>query len=277
MNELIERRDGLALAIGNSRLHWGWFHRQSLTATWDTPHLIPTVAERLMASGFAPDLWPPGTEGLPKELTNYPQLYIASPVKSQLQLWQQYQYAKVITTREVPLEGTYPTLGVDRALALLGAGNRWGWPVLVVDAGTALTFTGADASGRLVGGAIAPGLGLQLRSLGEKTAALPLLALPEPKEGVTYPLPERWACDTPGAIHSGVIYTVLAALREFIAAWWQQFPHSQVIFTGGDSQALWAYLEAMCPEMANSFADLTARVHLDPHLIFWGLSVVVCP
>ncbi|HIK11373.1 MAG TPA: pantothenate kinase [Oscillatoriaceae cyanobacterium M33_DOE_052] len=259
--------DGLALAIGNSRLHWGWFHHRSLAATWDTPHLSDSVAERLMAGGFAPDLWPPGIEGLPS-LANHPELYIASPVKSQLQLWQQYQYAKVITTREVPLAGTYPTLGVDRALALLGAGNRWGWPVLVVDAGTALTFTGGDASGRLVGGAIVPGLGLQLRSLREKTAALPLVELPEPKAGVAFPLPQRWARDTPGAIHSGVIYTVLAGLRDFIQAWWQQFPHSRVVFTGGDRQALWAYLQAQSPEMA-------VLAHLDPHLIFWGLSLVM--
>ncbi len=228
-----------------------------------------------MGGGFAQDLWPPGTEGLPKGLTNYPQLYIASPVKSQILLWQQYQNAKIITTEEVPLAGIYPTLGVDRALALFGAGKRWGWPVLVVDAGTALTFTGADAQRRLVGGAIVPGLGLQLRSLGEKTAALPLLELPEPKEGVAYPLPDRWACNTPGAIHSGVIYTILAGLREFIQAWWQQFPQSQVIFTGGDSQALWAYLKAQIPEIPERFPDLKVRTHLDPHLIFWGLSLVI--
>ena len=266
--------DGLALAIGNSRLHWGWFHQGSLAATWHTPHLSPTVAEGLMASGFAPDLWPSRTEGLPS-LTSHPPLYIASPVPRQLQLWQQYQYAKVITTQEVPLAGIYPTLGVDRALALFGAGNRWGWPVLVVDAGTALTFTGADASGRLVGGAIVPGLGLQLRSLREKTAALPLLELPEPQEAVAYPLPDRWARNTPGAIHSGVIYTILAGLREFIQTWWLQFPQSRVIFTGGDSQAIWAYLEAQNPEIPQSFPDLKVRTHLDPHLIFWGLSLVI--
>lgn len=47
------------------------------------------------------------------------------------------------------------------------------WPVLVIDCGSALTFTAADASGRLAGGAILPGVRLQLAVLGSRTAQLP--------------------------------------------------------------------------------------------------------
>ena len=39
----------------------------------------------------------------------------------------------------------YPTLGIDRALALYSAGSTFRFPVLVIDAGTALRFTGADS------------------------------------------------------------------------------------------------------------------------------------
>lgn len=48
-----------------------------------------------------------------------------------------------------------------------------GWPVLVVDCGSALTFTAADAGGKLAGGAILPGVRLQLAVLGTRTAQLP--------------------------------------------------------------------------------------------------------
>jgi len=44
-----------------------------------------------------------------------------------------------------------------RALAVLGAGKKYGFPCLVIDAGTALTFTGVDRDKKLVGGAIDPG------------------------------------------------------------------------------------------------------------------------
>ena len=71
-----------------------------------------------------------------------------------------------IGLEDIPLEGLYPSLGVDRALALWGAGATWGFPCLVIDGGTALTLTGGNGDGFLVGGAILPGLRLQLQSLG---------------------------------------------------------------------------------------------------------------
>jgi len=67
---------------------------------------------------------------------------------SQTALWQTYPDVHVITLNQVP--PVYPTLGIDRALALWGAGETWGWPMLVIDAGTALTLTGADADHCLV-------------------------------------------------------------------------------------------------------------------------------
>ncbi len=82
---------------------------------------------------------------------------MASVVKAPLTWLASYANVHPIATAQVPLQNTYPTLGVDRTLALVGAGDVWGWPVLVIDCGTALTFTaGADQS--LIGGAILPGL-----------------------------------------------------------------------------------------------------------------------
>jgi type III pantothenate kinase len=46
---------------------------------------------------------------------------------------------------------------------LRGAGVLHGWPCMVVDAGTALTFTRGGTDGLLLGGAILPGLGLSLK------------------------------------------------------------------------------------------------------------------
>lgn len=55
-----------------------------------------------------------------------------------------------------------------------------GWPVMVVDCGSALTFTAGDKEGKLGGGAILPGVRLQLAALGTRTAQLPSnVTLPE--------------------------------------------------------------------------------------------------
>lgn len=246
--------------IGNSRLHWARFVGGTLEQAWDTNHLSAATVEQLsqrLASGTLPEeILPP--HGAAASDTPQPlPLYIASVVPEQTMLWQGYPAAKTITLADVPLAGLYPTLGVDRALALLGAGETLGYPVLVIDAGTALTFTGADSQQRLIGGAILPGLKLQFQSLARNTAALPAIQLPSQ-------LPPRWATKTSAAIESGVIYTVLAGLRDFIEDWCCQFPASQIALTGGDSHLLLTYLQTQLPKS-------TYPLITDPYLIFWGM------
>ncbi|NER39652.1 MAG: pantothenate kinase [Oscillatoria sp. SIO1A7] len=270
----------LALAIGNSRLHWALFCDRILQVSWDTPHLNPIAAKELMDGGLSehpnlspnlssnlwqslwqslsPNLWPKEATATLLNTKVLPPLWIASVVPEQLQLWLAYPRARAIALEDLPLSGLYPTLGIDRALAVLGAGTKLGWPVLVIDAGTALTFTGADRDRRLVGGAILPGLALQLASLSRRTAALPAIELPDR-------LPERWAATTPAAMSSGVIYTVLAGMRDFIAAWQDRFPASPVALTGGDSCKLKAYLQSLEPALAEVAIA-------DPNLIFWGIQ-----
>ncbi|NEP10796.1 MAG: pantothenate kinase [Symploca sp. SIO2C1] len=253
----------VALMIGNSRLHWALFVDDTLAEAWDTNHLSAVLVEQLLqdwASGIIPiSIFP--TRLIEQQLiTNQPPLYIASVVPAQTKLWQNYPAAQVITLADLPLQGVYPSLGIDRALAVLGAGETYGYPVLVIDAGTALTFTGANAQRQLMGGAITPGLGLQLKSLAEKTAALPAIQLP-------IELPIRWAMETPRAIESGVIYTVLAGIRDFIADWQHQFPNTQIALIGGDSSLLLKYLQVQVPEIA-------VQLIADPHLIFRGIHSV---
>jgi type III pantothenate kinase len=257
----------IALAIGNSRLHWGLFAGQTLQETWDTQHLSVDAVSQLSEDERTKFLVQTAIAPIEQKyaqkllsLSTHPEpadhpadqfvilpLILASVVPEQTALWQIYPNVRIITLDQLPIEGLYPTLGIDRALALLGAGTQLGWPVLVIDAGTALTFTGADVNRRLVGGAILPGLGLQLSSLGEKTAGLPLLSLPEN-------MPQRWATDTAIAIESGVVRGVVAALKDFIEDWLRLFPESKYL--------------------ASAFPDTAAAVIETPEAIFWGFRNV---
>ena len=255
----------LGLVIGNSRLHWAWFVDNTLKKAWDTKHLTPAAVAQLIkdwtsnvmsAEIFPTQLAPQGLDPS-KPLP----LYIASVVPAQTALWQNYSDTTILTLEDLPLSGLYPTLGIDRALAVFGAGHRYSYPVLVIDAGTALTFTGANQNLQLIGGAILPGLGLQLQSLGQKTGALPVIELPAQ-------LPKRWSLETSEAIASGVVYTVLASIRDFIKDWQREFPNSPIALTGGDSEQLVTYLQSQFPAIA-------AQIIVDPYLIFWGISSVV--
>ncbi|BFM40837.1 accessory factor Bvg [Synechocystis sp. LKSZ1] len=188
-------------------------------------------------------------------------LYRASVVLSQSQFWQACTPFPAMTLGQIPLANLYKTLGIDRALAALGAGLTYSFPCLVIDSGTALTLTALDAQQRFWGGAILPGLGLQFQCLAQKTAALPALALPSE-------LPPRWAQDTETAITSGILYTLLAGLGDFIRDWQASFPQGPILLTGGDAPMLQRYGRQQNPAE-------WAQVFIDPHLAFWGLRHLV--
>jgi len=170
-------REWLAAVLGNTHVRWGWFVEETLVKVERFP------AHQPLSWPQQTELWlaPVGSAPLPP----------ASPWVHRLELSQ------------VPLRDPYPGLGLDRALALWAAGIHYGWPCLVIDAGTALTLTGADSEGSLVGGAILPGLGLQAQALADHTALLPKVQwdpcrIPCPLAGPTTPwLPSAAASSTP--------------------------------------------------------------------------------
>lgn len=246
--------DKILLAIGNSRLHWAWLRNKKLLATWHTPHLSKPVTSYLLPSNLLSDrLVDLGLNNLP--------VYIASVVPSQTKLWQNYHDTHIITLQDVGLNNLYPTLGIDRALAAWGGGENYGYPCLIIDGGTALTFTGVNQQQQLIGGAILPGLRTQFVTLKKQTAALPKVDLPPN-------LPSRWATDTDKAIASGIIYTAIAGIYSYITDWLQQYPQSQIIFTGGDGAILAQYLARKYPQL-----QFTG----DRHLIFYGMNLAIDP
>ncbi|MDJ1181664.1 pantothenate kinase [Roseofilum casamattae] len=252
----------LALVMGNSRFHWGLCDRRSLLYRWDTPHLSPSEIDRIASD------WDKGTvpEFLLQELAlnhhlstvtlaTLP-LVLSSVVPALTPLWTKYSQTRILTLADLPLNNTYLTLGIDRALAVVGAGEHWGWPVLVIDGGTALTLTGADRDRNLVGGAILPGLGLQIRALASQTGALPQISLSQP-------LPPRWSQNTEDAIASGIWYVLLSGLQDFIQNWHESYPDSAIIFTGGDGEILHERVQQAYPQ-------LSSYLHCDRDLVFRG-------
>jgi type III pantothenate kinase len=259
-------QDWLILSIGNSRLHWAWFQNDRLAASWDSPHLDSTKIQWLVLSQFnfkGCKLLPPGID-LPR-WTQAPDLWIASVVPQQMMSWQQYLTVRSLTLDQVPLGGKYKTLGIDRALALWGAVTQYPGPALIIDGGTALTLTAANGAKTLVGGAILPGLQTQFRSLKQTTAALPEL-------DHLGKLPDRWATNTPDAIQSGILHTVIAGLERFIQDWLIQQPSSTIVFTGGDGPWLHHYLNVRL-----SSSLLPNAMVYDRNLIFLGAKAILWP
>ena len=115
-----------------------------------------------------------------------------------------------LTTKDVPLAGVPPWLGVDRALVGWQAWRSAGAAsaVLVADAGTVLSLTRVDRRGQFVGGRLLAGAALQLRALGAGTANLPLLP-----HGQLILDPDPWPQATMAAMGAGVLRGLAAALN----------------------------------------------------------------
>jgi type III pantothenate kinase len=132
---------------------------------------------------------------------------------------------------EIPIENRYltpETLGKDRLAAVIGAVYlKPNEDILVIDAGTAITFDFIDHEKIYLGGNIAPGLNLRLRSLHEYTQKLPLV---EPKNDS--PLIGN---STESAILSGAIYGIVFEIDGYIDALKIKYPQLSTFLTGGST------------------------------------------
>jgi len=121
-------------------------------------------------------------------------------------------------------QGAYKGMGIDRLSAAKAAVSLTGTPTLVIDGGTAMTYTAVDVNGHIIGGGISPGLQVQLSSLGEYTGALPSLTHSDIEKAVAEckeknePLP-LFARDTKRAILSSVMIQTAQHVVAIVQGW----------------------------------------------------------
>ena len=75
-------------------------------------------------------------------------------------------------------------VGADRLVNTVGAFDRYGGDLIVVDFGTATTFDVVGEDGAYEGGVIAPGVNLSLKALHDAAAALPFIDVSKPEHVV---------------------------------------------------------------------------------------------
>ncbi|TWU57037.1 Type III pantothenate kinase [Rubripirellula tenax] len=162
---------------------------------------------------------------------------------------------ELVTHHDVPMPVAvdFPDrLGIDRLLSAFQArritrdsspNSGSCGPLVVIDAGSAVTVDWVDGAGRFCGGAILPGLSLQSRALAMGTDALPQIDWSEPHQ-VRIP-----ATNTADAIYAGILVGLAAAIdgltQRYIESWQQASGSDDtvpVILTGGDSLVLSAHL-----------------------------------
>lgn len=132
----------------------------------------------------------------------------------------------------VPEVGQYPGFGLDRLVAGLAACAQEKTDLVVVDCGTATTFTAWRAVGpRLLGGLILPGAWACIAGLVAQAPALPAV---EPWGAESSALQR----ETPGAIGAAVGIGYPAMVRECLDRLQRESGCAALVVTGGNAAVL---------------------------------------
>ncbi len=131
---------------------------------------------------------------------------------------------------KLPFKNKYETpqtLGVDRIALIAAAVNQYpNTNVLVIDAGSCITYDFVDDKKDYFGGAISPGITMRYKALNFNTANLPQLSISEtiPNKGTS----------TEKAIHLGVLKGIIFEIEGVIRQYKAENQKLTVILTGGD-------------------------------------------
>ena len=134
----------------------------------------------------------------------------------------------------IPVKNLYETpktLGKDRIAAVTGAWSLFpGRNILIIDAGTCITYDFLTKEGEYLGGGISPGIRMRLKAMHTFTGKLPLIE-PDDFDGLI-------GRSTRESLLSGTYNGVTTEITGLISLYRDKFDDIMVIITGGDHQIL---------------------------------------
>lgn len=159
----------------------------------------------------------------------------------------------------VPIVNKYDspqTLGQDRLAASVGAKSLCpNENLLIIDAGSAITYDFVSAEGEYIGGNIAPGLKMRFTVLQRMTKKLPQV---EVDENELIPL---FGKNTRDAIAAGVIRGVAYEVKGYMRTLKEKTAHFKTYLTGGNA-----------PYILN---NVRSEMHYEKHLVLIGLNMIL--
>lgn len=147
------------------------------------------------------------------------------------------------------------TLGVDRLALIAGAYENFSnKDVLVIDAGSCITYDFMNQNNTYLGGGIAPGLQMRLKAMHEHTAKLPLINWENND-------PELIGQTTKDCMLSGTVHGIRAEVAGIIERYKMRYPNLMVIITGGDQMLF--------------DKDLKSGIFADSYLLAKGMNFIL--
>lgn len=168
-------------------------------------------------------------------------------------------YLILKSTTPLPIQLDYKTpntLGIDRIAAAVGAHYKYPGDVLVIDAGTCVTYELVESEGLYRGGIIAPGLRMRMKAMSHFTRQLPDIS--ENWQDINVHNPGK---TTQECLLNGSYQAMINEINGFIDQFTEEYPQLSVILTGGDAR----YFES----------KLKAPIFADFDLVLSGLNRIL--
>ncbi|MCF6346832.1 MAG: type III pantothenate kinase [Flavobacteriaceae bacterium] len=147
-----------------------------------------------------------------------------------------FDFEKIIELNQhtkIPFINKYDTpstLGVDRIALASAAFTKYpNQNVLVIDAGTCITYDFINVNNEYLGGAISPGIKIRYKALHKFTANLPQLEKSDFK---------LIGINTESSIHSGILNGLIQEIEGIISQYRAKYQNLTVVLTGGDTNFL---------------------------------------
>lgn len=208
----------LAIDIGNSSIKFGFYEHERLQKKFSIP--TGEVDPRVIADNAGENVYAAVISSVVPEMERPVRQAIEDSlgIKAQI-LRNNWDFG--LTIHHQPLE----TIGTDRLVNAFSAAHFHKSPCIVCSFGTATTIDFVDKGWNLVGGLIAPGLGMGVKALHEQTSRLPLV------EPDAHPTILNQTTET--AIQAGLLYSQLGLLETAVDRIWKEHGSAKIVATGG--------------------------------------------
>ena len=210
----------LIIDIGNSRTKFSLFNHGEIVTTATVDELLSEHIKTLK------DEYPLLNKAILSSVREYPD-GLKKTLQSSFDTFLELSHKTPL-----PIENLYlskETLGYDRIASAVGANDLYpDTNLLVVDAGTALTYDFVNDKNQYLGGNIAPGLEMRFKSLHFFTNKLPLVKAENQNK--------LFGSTTEEAIRTGVQNGFIHEVEKTIEEFKVFYGNLKVIITGGDAK-----------------------------------------
>lgn len=169
-----------------------------------------------------------------------------------------FHFIELTSSTPIPINNKYctpETLGKDRLAAIIAANKNYpNNNILVINAGTCITYDFIDKNADYWGGAISPGIKMRFKALHTFTDKLPLIQLNKKSTPLI-------GNNSENSILSGVINGSIAEIENIIFNYTQNYKDLEVILSGGDMK----YFDKKIKNSIFAF----------PNIVLYGLNIIL--